>query len=252
MTASPDLAVVRALEARMMSAWPALETQFHAGWVVRAANGYFRRANSASALFPERPLDDATIDALVALMRAMSIAPCFRISPLAREGADAALAARGFRCDVATLTLVGPVPDAAPRAEPGSALLLDPRAEPAWIAANAAGYGGDKANAAHLDAIVSRIRAPTAFATLNVNDEPVAWGIGVAVDGWLTLQDIVVRPDRRGRGYGGRVVEELLVFGRRSGARRAFLQVREDNTIARALYAARGFETAYAYHHRAG
>lgn len=247
-----DAARVRALETAMMTAWPALETAFVAGWVVRASNGYSRRANSASALFPPAPLDDATIDALVATLAAMGVVPCFRISPLAGAHADRRLAARGYALSVPTLTLSGPLPDGAPETTPGVVVRRDPAPSPAWIAANAAGYGGEKANADHLAAIVGRIRAPACFATLAAEGEDVAWGIGVVVDGRLALQDLVVRPDVRGRGHGRRLVDTLLAFGRARGASEAFLQVREDNAIARALYARRGFATAYAYHHRVG
>jgi len=250
--ADAGLARVRTLEAGMMTAWPALETAFVSGWVVRAANGYSRRANSASALFPDAPLDDATIDALLATLAAMGVAPCFRISPLAGAEADARLAARGFALSVPTLTLAGPVPDVSLEAHPGTAVRTAPAPSPAWIAANAAGYGGEKANAEHLAAIVGRIRAPACFATLHADGEEVAWGIGVVVEGRLALQDLVVRPDVRGRGHGRRLVDALVAFGRARGAAEAFLQVREDNAIARALYARRGFATAYGYHHRVG
>lgn len=250
--AEVDLARVRALEAGMMTAWPALETAFVAGWVVRASNGYSRRANSASALFSDASLEDATIDALLATMAAMGVAPCFRISPLAGAQADARLAARGFSLSVPTLTLCGPVPEAEPDGAAGATVRTDPAPSPAWIAANAAGYGGEKANADHLAAIVGRIRAPACFATLAAEGEDVAWGIGVVVGGRLALQDLVVRPDVRGRGHGRRLVDALFAFGRARGAAEAFLQVREDNSIARALYARRGFATAYAYHHRVG
>lgn len=249
---APDLGSVRALEAAMMSAWPALDTAFCRGWVVRGANGYSRRANSASALCPEGPLDDETIDALLATLRALGVAPCFRISPLAGEGADAALAARGFARDVPTLTLVGPVAEHGDPNLAGVRLTLAPRADEAWIAANASGYGGEKADATRLAAIVERIRLPASFATLTEGAEDVGWGIGVVADGRLALQDLVVRPDRRGRGHGRRLVEALTEAGRRAGAREAFLQVREDNHVARGLYRQLGFTTAYRYWHRVG
>lgn len=247
-----DLARVRALEAGMMTAWPAVETAFCAGWILRAANGYSRRANSASALFPEGPFDEATRDALLAAMRRMGVAPCFRISPLAGEEADAVLEKSGFARDVPTLTLAAPMPAELVPDLAGVSVRLADAAEPAWVAANAAGYGGEKANAAHLAAIVGRIRAPAAFATLTEGGEDVAWGIGVVVDGRLALQDLVVRPDRRGRGHGRRLVDTLLAFGAREGATEVFLQVREDNAIARRLYERLGFTTAYRYWHRVG
>jgi ribosomal protein S18 acetylase RimI-like enzyme len=41
-----------------------------------------------------------------------------------------------------------------------------------------------------------------------------------------------------------------MAWGRDEGAHSAYLQVREDNEVARALYESLGFESAYRYSHR--
>jgi ribosomal protein S18 acetylase RimI-like enzyme len=43
---------------------------------------------------------------------------------------------------------------------------------------------------------------------------------------------------------------ELMSWGRQQGAERAYLQVREENEVARALYRSLGFSDAYRYTHR--
>jgi len=98
--------------------------------------------------------------------------------------------------------------------------------------------------------IVARIRQKTAFATLSLDDRPVAWGLGVVERGYIGLYDIVVSPDLRGIGLGRRVVSSLMAWGSGQGAHTAYLQVREENEIARSLYEAFGFKTAYRYTHR--
>jgi ribosomal protein S18 acetylase RimI-like enzyme len=114
----------------------------------------------------------------------------------------------------------------------------------------AASYGGDKADDATLMQIVSRIRPQAAFATLNLDDKPVAWGLGVVERGYVGLYDIVVAPDLRGIGLGRRVVSSLMAWGCHEGAHSAYLQVREENDVALSLYKTLGFETAYRYTHR--
>ena len=111
-------------------------------------------------------------------------------------------------------------------------------------------YGGDKADDAMLMQIVSRIRQKAAFATLSLDDRPVAWGLGVAERGYVGLYDIVVAPDLRGIGLGRRVVAASSPGAADEGAHSAYLQVREENEIARSLYSALGFEIAYDYTHR--
>ena len=46
------------------------------------------------------------------------------------------------------------------------------------------------------------------------------------------------------------IVTELMAWGRAQGAARAYLQVREENEVARALYRSLGFSDAYRYTHR--
>jgi N-acetylglutamate synthase len=48
-----DLAQVAVLESTLLHVWPAVETHRVGDWVVRLANGYSGRSNSASALSPE-------------------------------------------------------------------------------------------------------------------------------------------------------------------------------------------------------
>jgi ribosomal-protein-alanine acetyltransferase len=53
---------------------------------------------------------------------------------------------------------------------------------------------------------------------------------------------IAVRSDVRGRGVGRALLTHLLDAAGRRGARRVFLEVRDDNPVAQALYASEGFE----------
>jgi ribosomal-protein-alanine N-acetyltransferase len=56
------------------------------------------------------------------------------------------------------------------------------------------------------------------------------------------LGNVAVAPDQRGRGAGRRLVEAALERVRRRGARECFLEVRESNASAQALYRRLGFE----------
>jgi ribosomal-protein-alanine N-acetyltransferase len=63
---------------------------------------------------------------------------------------------------------------------------------------------------------------------------------------WLVLDEIhinnlAVRPEHRGRGYGRALVEFALRAGSAQGAASATLEVRRSNTPARRLYAGLGF-----------
>ena len=56
------------------------------------------------------------------------------------------------------------------------------------------------------------------------------------------IQTIAVSPDARGKGYGRRLMEELLSVAAGQGATEIFLEVRADNPVAQGLYESLGFK----------
>lgn len=242
-----DRALVAALESRLVNAWPAFEVAVVEGWLLRFASGYSKRANSASPLVPGADLDAGLVDHIVGRFRRAGITPTFRLTGLEAPGVEATLAAHGLVDHDPTRCMVAPLDG---DEEPEPAVQIASQPSPAWIREAALAYGGDKADRDLLAMIVGRIRERAAFATLVLDDRPVAWGLGVTERGFTGLYDIVVAPDLRGLGLGRQVVRSLMAWGRTHGADRAYLQVRESNEVARALYASLGFEDAYRYTHR--
>lgn len=55
------------------------------------------------------------------------------------------------------------------------------------------------------------------------------------------LANIAIREEDRGRGFGGLLLDHVLEVARSRGVRSLFLEVRESNDAAAALYRARGF-----------
>jgi ribosomal protein S18 acetylase RimI-like enzyme len=242
-----DPALVLALEGRLVNAWPSFDYQVYDGWLLRLANGYSKRANSASPLVPGAGLDNSLIDFMVGQFVAANVRPTFRLTSLQAPEADAVLEARGYRLTEPTHVLVNRISD---ECSVDPAVLLEPKASPRWVRETAQSYGGDKADDTILLEIVSRIRQDAVFATLDLDGRHVAWGLGVAERGYVGLYDIVVAPELRGIGLGRRVLTSLMAWGRDEGAHTAYLQVREDNDVAQALYESLGFESAYRYTHR--
>lgn len=68
--------------------------------------------------------------------------------------------------------------------------------------------------------------------------------VGRAVAGEAELLTIAVAPEARQRGLGRKLISRFLYQARLRGAESAFLEVAADNTAARALYAAAGFQPA--------
>ncbi|WP_342360273.1 GNAT family N-acetyltransferase [Terrarubrum flagellatum] len=242
-----DIAAARAIEERMLNAWPSVETLVAGDWLLRFANGYSKRSNSATTLREGGDMDDAMIDHVAARANLWGIPAIVRISPLCASTLEARLTARDFQEIEPTFGMMREIGDAAA----GDARVELPAAPDAdWITANASSYGGVKSDATKLRAILERIRPQAAFATFIENGVRVAWGIGVIERGMIGLQDIVVSPDLRGRGVGRALVASLMAWGRENGARHAYLHVLETNEGARKLYRNLGFSDVYTIRHR--
>jgi ribosomal-protein-alanine N-acetyltransferase len=87
-----------------------------------------------------------------------------------------------------------------------------------------------------------------------IEENPFAWNVVLEagkrlqayaclwiVDRELKINNLAVHPDARGRGFGRRILEEVLAQARRRGCVEAALEVRPSNAAARALYESLGF-----------
>jgi ribosomal-protein-alanine N-acetyltransferase len=73
------------------------------------------------------------------------------------------------------------------------------------------------------------------------NVEVAGYVIAFAVGEDAELLNVAVEPNFRGRGLAGQMLDAVLIELGARGVRSAFLEVRESNRAARALYGSRGF-----------
>lgn len=248
-TRRPTAAAVVALERAADEAWPA-PTRGHLGdWLLRSAEGWTGRANSALPIGdPDRPLP-AAVDA-VERWYAERDQPAMINTPLplaAPVGAE--LDERGWGTRPPTLVQTAPLPlaalavTAAPAVDTILELATAPSAE--WLAVAAGRKGGLPDAARHVLTAVDQV----CFAHVYVDGALVAIGRGtVTGEGrWLGLSLIEVLPPARRQGLARRVVDALAAWGASLGATHAFLQVEQRNTAAIALYRTLGFVTHHTY-----
>ncbi|QLP96842.1 MAG: GNAT family N-acetyltransferase [Rhodoblastus sp.] len=242
-----DLDLVRGLEERCLNAWPALRTLAVDGWIVRLSDGHTRRANSATPLYRSAGPLGARIDLVEAVFRAAGLTPVVRVTPLA--GADVApeLARRGWAEDDPSGGFFAPAPPPVWSARTKARLRLDDRLSEDWLAPRCAVMATASAARPALRRMLPLIALPHVYATLLLDEAPVAFGLAVAERGMVGLYDLVVDPAARGQGLGRALVEALWRWGVARGAGAAYLQVRVSNVAARALYASLGLREVYRY-----
>lgn len=237
---------VNALEAAAFLSWPALEPEEDVqGWRLRFARGYTKRANSANSTAQAGALDAALLQLLEQRFAERRLAPVFRlVEGTVPTGTEALLEARGYRLVDPSLVLVRDLlEDDAVQMEPGQA------ADAAdWLQTFVEVSGKPlQGQDTHLQMLQS-IDAPCCWA--QSGRPPQACALGVLAQGQLGLFDIATRADLRRQGLAAALVQQVLGWGARQGARRAYLQVMASNAPALALYEKLGFRLAYRYAYR--
>ena len=80
-----------------------------------------------------------------------------------------------------------------------------------------------------------------ASAAVDLDGRPCGYCVLLHVLDEGEIANIAVDPARRGRGIAGRLLDDALAAAVQLELSRVFLEVRESNTAARALYVSRGF-----------
>jgi ribosomal protein S18 acetylase RimI-like enzyme len=249
-----DVELVRRLEEFAAHAWPAARVEELAGWRLRANDGVTRRANSVLANTSADHLPLAEKLARAEDFYARERLPArYQLCPASLPAdLDGVLAARGYRSVAPTAVQVAAL--AAVRARTSLAqadrVRVADRLEDGWFATYCRADGFSGGEAERREDILRRIARPTGYALLDLDEQIAAVGLGVAEEDWVGLFCMATCPEFRRRGAATAVLHALAAWGERHGASHAYLQVMDDNTPARGLYARAGFETLYHYHYR--
>jgi ribosomal-protein-alanine N-acetyltransferase len=114
---------------------------------------------------------------------------------------------------------------------------------PAMVAIDDALFGTDAWSVASFWAELAGIPQTRWYRVALDGDEVVGYAGLASVGDTADVQTVAVRADQQGRGVGARLLDALLGEAARRGCAEVLLEVRADNAPARALYAARGFDT---------
>ncbi len=241
---------IRFLEELTLNAWPAPQTVYDDGWVLRFAEGYTRRANSVNPLYT--PFSDLAehIRRCEGWYRARKQDVVFKMTPLALpKQLDKVLALHGYREEAVTSVQTVELSHIAPP-DQNQNIILTYELHDAWLELFCQMRGGDTRHLGMMRKIISRIAPACAFAVLYVGETSAAMGLAVAERGYVGLFDIITHPELRNRGLGEQLILRLLNWGKASGATHSYLQVMTNNAPALRLYEKLGYQEVYQYWYR--
>ncbi|MET8577980.1 GNAT family N-acetyltransferase [Streptomyces sp. NPDC005012] len=229
--------------------WPPVESEPLGEWVLRAAAGFTRRANSALPTGDPGVGADEALDAVSAWYAERGL-PAYVQASTGAEGTDellcAALEERGWVREVTAELWTGGLAPVADAVDPDTAaVVLSRHTDEAWLA---------RYRRKGVTEVARRVLegGPSVwFATVpgREGEPPAAIGRCVVDGRWAGFAAVEVAPERRREGLATRVMAALAGQALKEGASAGWLQVETDNTGARRLYDALGFTAHHAYHH---
>jgi N-acetylglutamate synthase len=244
------------LEQRAAGTWRAPRADRLGDWLLRAADGFTGRANSALAAGdPRRPLPEA-VEAVCAwyagLGQPAMIAVPFPMTGPAGE-LDGLLDVLGWsRREGPAIVMTAP-PDAIAGLVPGPAsgsvlapVQVSAAPDEAWLGMYH--YRGQR-----LPPVARRLlmSAPwQAFASVREDGQTIGIGRVAADAGWAGITAIETDPQYRRRGLATAVTVALATLAVEHGATGLYLQVEDGNAAARTLYERMGFTGHHRYHYR--
>ena len=216
------------------------------GWLLRLLPGKAKRARSVNAVYASSAPLGEKIAYCEGLYREAALPVLFRITPFSQPaGLDEALGERGYQRFDATAVELAAI---------DRGRLDGATAEPLELGSWVEAVGHLRASpAAHRAAHLARLQGmPLAMRAVAIRSQGriVATGLAIIEDGCAGLFDIVTHEESRRQGHARNVVASLLRVSWELGARHAYLQVQENNVVARRLYAQFGFAERYIYWYR--
>ncbi|MEV8508729.1 GNAT family N-acetyltransferase [Actinoplanes sp. NPDC051475] len=245
----PPAADVVALELAANDGWPAPVQARLGSWILRAADNWTGRANSALAVGdPDRTLEEA-IDAVEQWYAARGQQPLINTPMPLAAPVNAALDERGWTARPLTLVQTARVAallEVLPaRADLPTVELADSPTD-GWYAMVAEHKGTLPRTAIRIltgvpDAVFAHVR--------DADGEllAVARGAVSGPDRWLGVSLLQTAPAARRQGLAAHVLRAVAHWAVQHGSARAYLQVEERNTPAVTLYQKMGFATHHTY-----
>jgi GNAT superfamily N-acetyltransferase len=239
----PGVREVTRLEHLGNEAWPAPVVERLGDWLLRAADGWTGRANTALPIGNPGMGRDAAIDAVAEWYAAHGLPARMNVPLPLCAALDAALDVRGWARSMPSLVLTAPLATVLAAAPPRPDLppvRLDRTPTAAWLAVVAGRKGALPPAAHHVLTTAPSVRCASV-------DEDQAIARGAVVDGHLHIALLEVAGAARRRGLARHVTRALAEWAAGEGAGTAFLQVEAENAAAVALYGSLGFTMHHTY-----
>ena len=241
---------IRTLEEISLNALPCLQQILYDGWVLRFAEGYTKRANSVTPLYPSSQDLSQKIDRCEEIYCRFKLQPIFRLTNTSEsEALDLALAQLGYLKQDSVSVRVKNITDNDVSNNSLFPTLAYELSEE-WLDHYVHAVNLPIQHWNTLSTMLEIIPNPTCYAWLKDRHRFCSCGLGVLEQGYLGLFFIATAKKQRGKGYAGQLISALLDWGKHNGATQAYIQVETANQTAINLYNKLGLAEVYQYFYR--
>lgn len=234
---------IRFFEEISSNAHVALNMMQYDGWILRFANGHTNRANSVSVIYPSTLRLDVKVPYCEEIYRKANLPCVFKLTEKDIE-LNKYLEDRGYEMLTPTDVMIL---DLKEKHFQKGACIFSKEPTEEWLHSYFAFEGiTDATKQETFRKMLSKVLVDTTYCSFFSN-EMVACASAAIEQGYMLLQNVVVRLECRGKGYGQAVCESLLAYTKEKGARYSYLQVVKENVAAVNLYSKLGYEKVYTY-----
>lgn len=237
------------MEERSINAWPSLQTMVYDGWILRFSNGYTKRANSINPLYESRNELHQKIAECEHIFNEKGLDVVYKMTlDVNPRHLDQVLEGKGYSAE--SYTSVQLVELNKVRKPSMSNVILDESFTDEWMNDFCQLNNIEENFKDTMNHMLKRIVHKSCFISLKLEQKTTACGLGVLEGEYIGLFDIITDIHFRRQGFGEELLLHLIQWGKKKGAKHAYLQVVLDNLPALSLYSKMGFKEKYQYWYR--
>lgn len=230
-----------------MNAWPSLQWLIDEGWVLRFSKGYTKRANSVIPIFGSETNFSQRLQRVEKKYKSKNLPTIFKLTDEFKE-LDDFLSNRGYK--KIGLTSFQTVSLNEVNLFKTSKYQVLNKYNKQWFDCFVEFSNLSKNNAQVLNEMLKNTPMNNYYFLISNDESIVGCGLGVVEERYFGIFDIYINKAYQGQGFGKKLLKAMLNYGKELSLETAYLQVVDENTIAKSLYQSLGFKEEYKYWYR--
>lgn len=230
-------------EEMSLNAHVALNVMHYDGWILKFSEGYTNRSNSVSMLYPSTIDLKEKIEYCEKVYAEQNLPCVFKLTD-SDEKIMNILTERGYKEVTPTDVMIRNADDFT---IPDCNITFYKKPVDEWLTKFFDLEGVGEKHQATYKHMLDKVCLNTTYVAIKEQGKIVAVASSVAERGYMLIQNVIVHPDYRRKGYGKMLCSSLISKGKSEGANTVWLQVVQSNEGAYKLYEDLGFKKIYSY-----